>query len=71
MHSDFASRLRPLVDAYGGPTKAAPLLGVTRQTINLWLRSKDNPSLATQAGALALLTAAPKKKENKTPISVD
>lgn len=55
MHPDFPSRLCHLVAAYGGPTKAAPLLGVTRQTINLWLRSKGNPSLATQAGALHLL----------------
>lgn len=53
----FAKQLQPLVDAAGGPTKAAELLGRTRQTINLWLNGSA-PNIDTQAGALFLLGAS-------------
>jgi len=60
----FADRLRPLVDRVGGPTRAAEICGVTRQSVNLWLRGEGNPNAATQAGALLLLSRAkPPKKQ--------
>lgn len=52
--SSFASQLRPHVERLGAPA-CADLCGVTRQTINLWLRGQGNPNAATQAGALLLL----------------
>jgi DNA-binding phage protein len=57
----FPTKLRPLVDRVGGSTEAAAICGVTRQTVNLWLRGGGNPSTATQAGAILLLSKAPKK----------
>lgn len=54
----FPELLRPLVDRVGGPTEAAAICGVTRQTVNLWLRDEGNPNAATQAGALLLLGKA-------------
>ena len=60
----FPDQLRPLVDRVGGPTPAAEICGVTRQTVNLWLRGEGNPNAATQAGALLLLG---RWKEPKKP----
>lgn len=60
----FADQLRPLVERIGGPASAGYVCGVTRQTVNLWLRGGGNPNAATQAGALLLLSQAkpPPKK---------
>lgn len=63
---NFADQLRPLVEKVGGSTPAAALCGVTRQTVNGWLRG-ELPNLATQAGALALLRAAKTKRPRHTP----
>jgi hypothetical protein len=53
----FSDQLRPLVDRVGGSTRAAAICGVSRQVVNLWLRSPGKaPNFATQAGALKLLT---------------
>lgn len=57
----FPDKLRPLVLRVGGSTQAAAICGVTKQTVNLWLRDGGNPNAATQAGALLLLSKAPKK----------
>ena len=51
----FASQLQPLVDAAGGPPRAAEVLGRSRQIIYLWLSGKQIPNKDTQAGALFLL----------------
>jgi DNA-binding phage protein len=59
----FADQLRPLVEKVGGSTPAAAICGVTRQSLNGWLRGAGNPNAATQAGALLLLSRAkPVKK---------
>lgn len=50
----FAEQLQPLVESNGGASAAAEICGVSRQTINLWLRGSV-PNLCTQAGALFLL----------------
>jgi hypothetical protein len=62
----FADQLRPLVQKAGGSTPAAAICGVTRQTVNGWLRG-ELPNLATQAGALVLLRAAKTKRPRHTP----
>jgi len=61
----FADQLRPLVEKAGGSTPTAAICGVTRQTVNGWLRGKL-PNLATQAGALVLLRAAKTKRPRHT-----
>lgn len=63
----FADQLRSLVDRVGGPTDAAAICGVTRQTVNLWLRAGGNPNAATQAGALLLLKKAKEKPKHAEP----
>jgi hypothetical protein len=56
----FTDQLRPLVEKAGGSTPAAAICGVTRQTVNGWLRG-ELPNLSTQAGALVLLRTAKTK----------
>lgn len=54
----FAEQLQPLVEAAGGPTKAAELIGMSRQIITLWLSGDVVPNITTQAGVLFLLGAS-------------
>jgi len=58
----FPEQLRKLVERVGGPTEAAAVCGVTRQTVNLWLRGEGNPNAATRAGALLLLGRIKKRQ---------
>jgi DNA-binding phage protein len=53
----FADQLRPLVERAGGPTAAATVCGVTRQTIFRWLRGNE-PNISQQTGALVMLRKA-------------
>lgn len=63
-YDQFAAALRPLVDKVGGSTAAAEIFGVTRQTVNRWLRAEGAaPAAVTQFGALEMLRKAPAKKE--------
>ncbi len=57
MSKSFSAQLAPLITAAGGPTLAAGICGVTRQTLNLWVRGAT-PNLSMQAGALFLLGQA-------------
>ena len=62
-YSQFASALAPLVERVGGSTAAAEIFGVTRQTVNRWLRAEGNPPAAvTQHGALDMLRKSTAKK---------
>lgn len=60
----FADQIRPLIERLG-TTEAARICGVTPRTLQLWMRGEGNPNLATQAGAVQLLAAAPKPLPRK------
>jgi len=61
----FAEWFSKGVRLVGGPTKAARLCGVTRQTVYRWLRETEEPSWATQVGAIVVLRDAANAIEEK------
>lgn len=42
------------VKAQGGPTPAAKLLGITRVTVNNWLKGKHQPGYCTAVGVVTI-----------------